>query len=295
MPTLLHTHAPAKINLYLHVTGRREDGYHRLDSLVAFTNIGDEMRLESATDFAFALEGPMAAKLADELVDGNLAVRAARALAAACGRTLDVKLTLVKNLPVASGIGGGSTDAAAALRLLAQYWELDAEDARLFAIAATLGQDVPCCIRAETCYFRDIGDVTDAGPDLPHTDMVLVNPGKGLPTPAVFKARRGDFTPAARLERVPADAAELAAMLRSRSNGLTEAACELLPEIGAVLKALEQSPDCLLSRMSGSGATCFGLYPDRAAARGAAARIMAAHPDWWVVPAFVPARGGRQA
>jgi 4-diphosphocytidyl-2-C-methyl-D-erythritol kinase len=291
---MLHAFAPAKINLYLHVTGRREDGYHLLDSLVAFANIGDQLRLEEASSFSFSLEGPMAAPLAAAGPDAdNLVVRAVLALAEELSRPLNLKLTLVKNLPLASGLGAGSSDAAAALRLLASHWGVPPTDALLYRIAAGLGQDVPCCLGAATCYFCDIGNVTDPGPDLPYTDIVLVNPNKALPTPDVFKARQGDFTPAARFQQVPKTSVELAGMLHERRNSLTEAACRLLPEIDEVLAALAASANCQLARMSGSGATCFGLYPNRSAAKQAAAKILQQHPGWWVVPGFLPCNNVR--
>lgn len=285
---VLETHAPAKINLYLHVTGRRSDGYHFLDSLVVFTNVGDRLRLEPAEKFAFVLDGPMAAGLQADEQDNNLAVRAVRILAQELKRPLEVKLSLTKNLPIASGIGGGSTDAAAALRLLAAHWKMPPDSALLQDIAASLGQDVPCCIAAQTCYFRDIGNVTVPGPALPLTHMVLVNPGCTLPTPSVFKAREGAFIEANPIETVPHTVEDLATMLESRTNSLTDAAISLRPEIGAVLKALVADKACLLARMSGSGATCFGLYADRAAAKQAAAALLKAHPSWWVTPAFFP-------
>lgn len=285
---MLTTNAPAKINLYLHVTGKRDDGYHLLDSLVVFTGVGDVMKLEEADEFAFVMDGPMAPALAGGDPEQNLVVRAARGLAAAKGRELKVKLTLTKNLPIASGIGGGSTDAAAALRLLSVHWGLEPRDPDLFRIAARLGQDIPCCIDAETCYFRGIGDQTDPGPELPHTDIVLVNPGVALPTPAVFKARTGAFTPARFLSTLPESPQELADMLSQRSNSLTAAAITLCPDIEMVLDALRGQQDCLLARMSGSGATCFGLFPDRASARQAAADLYTRHPEWWVVQTNFP-------
>jgi len=286
--TLLRTAAPAKINLYLHITGRRADGYHLLDSLVVFANVGDVLTLEPAGAFDFVLDGPKAPSLAGQDKESNLAVRAARMLAVTLGKPLEVKLTLTKNLPVASGIGGGSTDAAAALRLLAMHWGLAPDAALLQEIAADLGQDVPCCLAAQSCYFKGIGDVTDLAPELPLTHMVLVNPNKALATPAVFKARSGPFLPPARLEREPADAAQLAAMLASRGNSLTEAAIGLCPEIQAILESLTAQPECLLARMSGSGATCFGLFADRMTAKQAASTLYREHPDWWVIPAYFP-------
>ncbi len=286
---MLFTFAPAKINLYLHVTGRREDGYHLLDSLVAFAQVGDSLCLEEAESLDFKIEGPFADGLKDEEPEKNLVVRAARALGAAVGKEPNGRLILTKNLPVASGIGGGSTDAAASLRLWAEHWGLRADDPRLPSLAAKLGQDVPCCLKAETCYFRGIGDVTDPGPPLPLTGLVLVNPNKALPTPAVFKARQGPFTSAAPLERPPRDARGLAFLLASRENSLTEAALSLCPDIQEVLTALAAQPDCLLARMSGSGATCFGLFPDSASAQQAATRLAQTRPDWWLTASFLPA------
>lgn len=285
---MISTFAPAKINLYLHVTGRREDGYHFLDSLVTFASVGDRLRLEEADRFSFAMEGPMAAGLSGEDGEKNLVTRAARALGEALGKELKFRLVLTKNLPVASGIGGGSTDAAAALRLLASFWGISLADPRLFSIAAGLGQDVPCCVAAQTCYFRGIGDITDPGPLLPPTNIVLVNPNKAVPTPAVFKARSGSFSSSAPPMDSLADARALAEALSQRENNLTEAAVSICPKIETVLEALSSSKECLLSRMSGSGATCFGLFPDRAAARAAAAALYESYPEWWVVPAFLP-------
>lgn len=286
---MLETLAPAKINLYLHVTGQRADGYHFLDSLVAFANVGDFLRLEPAADFSFAIEGPMAASLAQEESENNLAVRAARMVAKALGQSLNLRLTLIKNLPIASGIGGGSTDAAAALRLLAAHWRMPPNAPLLYEIAASLGQDVPCCLAAQSCCFQGIGDSTTPAPNLPLTHVVLVNPNKTVSTPAVFKARQGEFVPAQPLTTPPSTPVDLASALSLRTNSLTEAACSLCPEIKEVLTAIQDQPPCLLARMSGSGATCFGLFDNRGAAKQAAANLYQAHPDWWVVAAFLPA------
>ncbi|HUY68217.1 MAG TPA: 4-(cytidine 5'-diphospho)-2-C-methyl-D-erythritol kinase [Alphaproteobacteria bacterium] len=286
---MLRQPAPAKLNLYLHVTGRRGDGYHELDSLVAFAGVGDEITLEPASSFSFALEGPRAEALRKEPADNNLAVRAARTLAELTGKELGVTLTLTKNLPVASGIGGGSADAAAALRALAIHWGLDAGDPRLYQAANTHGQDIAACLDGDTLYLTPGG--TESGPELPHTDIVLVNPGKGLATADVYKAFRqsgAPFSPEARFESYPKDAAALAAMLRQRHNDLAAPAMKLMPGIAAILKVLAASAECLFAAMSGSGATCFGLYPDRSHARQAAAQILTAHPDWWVIQSHIP-------
>ncbi len=285
---MLETFAPAKINLYLHVTGQRADGYHYLDSLVVFASVGDRLRLERGTGFSLAIEGPMASALAEQDMESNLVVKAARRLAEALAVPLDLKLTLIKNLPIASGIGGGSTDAAAALRLLAAYWGLSPEAPLLIEIAAALGQDVPCCLAANTCYFRDIGHITEPGPALPLTHMVLVNPNVSLPTPSVFKARTGPFSKPAPLATPPKTTLELVEALTSRHNDLSEPAISLCPAVHNVLAALSNQPSCLLARMSGSGATCFGLFEDRGSAREAAAKLHQLRPDWWVIPTIIP-------
>ena len=281
--------APAKLNLYLHITGRRADGYHDLDSLVAFAGVGDEVCLEPASSFQFVLEGPQAELLKNEPPEGNLVVKAAHSLAKLCGKTLDVKITLLKRLPVASGIGGGSSDAAAALRALAQHWGISPDDARLTMAAAEHGQDVPVCLNILNNYITAEGTI--AAPELPRVGVVLVNPNKALPTPAVYKEFRAGgyaFSPLARLTEKPRDASSLIASLKARGNDLYEPALKLMPEIGDVITALDNSKGCLLSRMSGSGATCFGLYADEDAAKTSAAALRAAHPGWWVEASYLP-------
>jgi 4-diphosphocytidyl-2-C-methyl-D-erythritol kinase len=280
--TDIHEFAPAKLNLYLHITGRRADGYHDLDSLVAFATIGDEVRLAPAQKFSLTIEGPQAGALAHENHADNLAAKAARSLAELTGRDLNVALSLIKNLPVASGIGGGSSDAAATLRALARYWGLASSDARLMQAALRHGQDVPVCVKIENCTMT--ADGIAPAPKLPRAAVVLVNPGKELPTPDVYRNYKesGDaFSPMARMEKTPANVAELVAALKSRGNDLYAPACRLMPEIIAIVAALEASKGCLLARMSGSGATCFGIYADDGSAKVAAAQIRAAHPRWW--------------
>ncbi|WP_376965439.1 4-(cytidine 5'-diphospho)-2-C-methyl-D-erythritol kinase [Azospirillum sp. A26] len=296
--------APAKLNLYLHVTGRRADGYHELDSLVAFAEFGDSIALTPAAARValrgadlppagprLAIAGPFGPALMGENPASNLVMRAAHALAVRLGREADVMIALTKALPVASGIGGGSADAAACLRALARLWGVAPDDTALFAVAAGLGADVPVCVAGRNCYFGGIGDELDEAPDLPETHVVLVNPNVPVPTPAVFKAMAaaraesgGAFSAPARFTRKPADAADLAALLLERSNDLTAPALTVAPVIADVLAALERSAGCLLSRLSGSGATCFGLYSTAEAANSAAKSIAAASPGWWVTP-----------
>ncbi|WP_207456227.1 4-(cytidine 5'-diphospho)-2-C-methyl-D-erythritol kinase [Azospirillum sp. SYSU D00513] len=280
--------APAKLNLYLHVTGRRADGYHELDSLVAFASAGDRVTVTPDPDGPrLHLSGPFAPALAGEPPSGNLVLRAVTALAERFGRAPAVSVALDKHLPVASGIGGGSADAAACLRGLARLWEIAPDHPALFEVAASLGADVPVCLDGRTRYFGGIGDELAPAPALPEIHLVLANPGVPVPTPAVFKARRQDaegdrFSPPARFAGTPADAADLAGLLRERRNDLTGAALSVAPAIAGTLAALDDTPGCLLSRLSGSGATCFALYAHAEEAEAAAGRITAAHNRWWV-------------
>jgi 4-diphosphocytidyl-2-C-methyl-D-erythritol kinase len=273
--------APAKLNLYLHVTGRRADGFHLLDSLVAFSDIGDRLSVASAPRLTLDIAGPFARDLAQDDPRKNLVWRAAEALAARLGRAPDVALTLEKNLPVASGVGGGSSDAAAALKALAAHWQASLDEKALCAIAAALGADVPVCVVARASFFGGIGDEIVAAPSLPAAPLLLVNPGIALPTASVFRARHGAFSPRARFTAVPASVAELASLLDARHNDLTDAAIGIVPAIGDVLALLAKQPGALLARMSGSGATCFALFETAAAAEAAAASLKVEQPRWW--------------
>ncbi|MBO1073516.1 4-(cytidine 5'-diphospho)-2-C-methyl-D-erythritol kinase [Roseomonas marmotae] len=268
--------APAKVNLHLHVTGRRADGYHLLDSLVVFAGAGDRLRLEPAPGLSLVLEGPEGAALAAE--PDNLVLRSARLLAEHAGIRPHGRLRLEKNLPVASGIGGGSADAAAALRLLDHAWGLRLEPPALAALAARLGADVPVCLENRPRRMQGVGEVLSDAPALPDCGMVLANPRLALPTPAVFRARRGDGTPPATLPAGWADARAMARDLLACRNDLEEAAIGLCPAVAEVLTALRALPGCLLARMSGSGATCFGLFPSASQAAHAAELLPKA---WW--------------
>jgi 4-diphosphocytidyl-2-C-methyl-D-erythritol kinase len=280
---MINEFAPAKLNLYLHITGRRADGYHDLDSLVAFADIGDEIELWAADHFSFVVQGPQAASLSGEDHAGNLVVKAARSLAELTGNDLKVAIKLTKNLPVASGIGGGSSDAAAVLRALAIHWRLAPDDAHILEAAAQHGQDVPVCVKIENNYITASGVLP--APQLPRVACVLVNPNAGLPTPTVYREYRegGDaFSPLSRLQQIPLTTAELVTALKERRNDLYAPACRLIPAIVTIIEAMKMTKNCLLARMSGSGATCFGLYADDIAAQAAAAQLRATHPDWWI-------------
>ena len=277
--------APAKLNLSLSVLGRRQDGYHRLESLVAFTRFGDTVRLQPGLPLALEVEGATAAL--SGLVADNLVLKAASLFAehfpgAALGR-----FHLTKRIPVAAGLGGGSSDAAAALRLLAQVHGIKPDDAGLFAAARRCGADVSVCLAGSPRFMRGIGDELGPVLDLPPLIVVLVNPGVALATAAVFGAMRlrpGDGVLAAPTPLVEAGMSPVAmlAALRSSGNDMEDAAQSLAPVLVGVLAVLASAPGCKLARMTGSGATCFGLFTSRHAARGAVTAIQRGHPDWWV-------------
>ena len=272
--------APAKLNLYLHVVGRQPDGYHLLDSLVAFASVGDRLTVTPCEQPAFAVVGPRAEAVPADRA--NLAWQAVEAAAAALGRDAGVSVVLDKHLPVAAGIGGGSADAAAVLRALARLWDIPADAPWLAELAGRLGADVPVCLAGHSCFVGGIGERLDPAPPVAGTPVVLVNPGEPLATPAVFKARTGAFSQADRFAEPIGGPAGLAAKLAQRRNDLTGPARHLCPAVDRVLPALQTTDGCLLARMSGSGATCFGLYPDQTAAQAAAAALREGHPDWWV-------------
>ncbi len=277
MADALTEFAPAKVNLFLHVTGRRADGYHLVDSLAVFAGIGDTLRAEPADALTLALDGPFGGVLAAE--PDNLVLRAARALAAETGVAAGARLTLTKALPVASGIGGGSADAAAALRVLCRLWAVSPQEATLHRLATRLGADVPVCLASRPARMGGIGDVLAPAPAMPPCGLLLVNPGVAVATPDVFRARTGGFSAPAVLPAAWADAADMARTLAGLGNDLQAPAVSLQGVIAEVLAAIAALDGCLLSRMSGSGATCLGLFASAdAAARAGAA--LGGRP-WW--------------
>lgn len=277
----LRAAAPAKLNLYLHVTGKRADFYHELDSLAVFAGSHDTVAVAPADALSLSVDGPFAPALHAAMEGDNIMLRAARALAAAARVPPRAAITLTKNLPVAAGIGGGSADAAATLGLLARLWGTALDEGAMDALALSLGADVPVCRFGRAAFMGGIGEKLDAAPALPSVALVLVNPNRPLATKDVFRARDQPFSHAGRFAAAPADAAALAAVLRERKNDLEAPAIRLLPVVGDVLAALARQKGCLLSRMSGSGATCFGLFAGDGAAEEAAAAILRTEPGWW--------------
>jgi 4-diphosphocytidyl-2-C-methyl-D-erythritol kinase len=289
MPTLqaLSDLAPAKVNLTLRVLGKRADGYHDLESLVVFAGLADRVALTPADALGLDVDGPTAAASGD--VSDNLVLGAARALAERVAGLRVGRFTLTKLLPVAAGLGGGSSDAAAALRLLARLNGLAPDEARLMAVARATGADVPVCLDPRPRIMRGIGDLLSAPLDLPPLPAVLVNPGVAVPTKDVFGKlglatgeTRGDPTeiPVSQLKSRDA----LLAYLEAQPNDLEAPAIAIQPAIVEVLAAIGGQADCLLARMSGSGATCFGLFKTEAAAAAAAQALASPHPNWWVAP-----------
>jgi 4-diphosphocytidyl-2-C-methyl-D-erythritol kinase len=279
----LSSRAPAKVNLMLRVGARRADGLHELESLVVFADIVDELSLDAERPRAIEVVGPLRAACGPAA--DNLVLKAAASLSA---RLFDLKLghfTLLKRIPVAAGLGGGSADAAAALRLLAQANALSLADHRLQDAARATGADVPVCLDPRPRFMRGVGEKLSSPLQLPPLPAVLVNPRIALPTAEVFAAFDAAPPPAPAASAAPAAFAgreDLFAFLRAQPNDLEGAAMALQPAVGEVLQALRALPACRLARMSGSGATCFGLFETPDAAAGAARRLRQARPEWWI-------------
>lgn len=270
--------AYAKVNVALHVRARRDDGYHALESLFVFAEHGDRLSGWTNDDGAvdLVIDGPFGAAL-DAGAD-NLVVRAARALQAYLGQQRGAAIRLTKNLPVASGIGGGSADAAATLRLLVRLWDVRIEPEELATLALDLGSDVPACVASVTQMVKGRGETLalHAVEGLEGRPMLLVNPGVGVSTAQVFAGWD-------RVDRGALDAASLPALCANGRNDLEAPALAVAPVIGEVLALLAAQEDVLLARMSGSGATCFALFHSEAAMAVAARAVADVHGDWWTM------------
>ena len=285
MPVTLIERAPAKINLTLHIVGRRDDGWHELESLVVFTRSGDTLSLDPDGVLALTVDGPTAQAAGS--LDDNLVIRVTRALARRIEGLKTGTFHLVKRLPVAAGIGGGSSDAAAALRLLARLNDLALDDPRVVAAAAETGADIPVCLAATARMMSGVGDRLGPILALPPLPALVVNPGVPLETKAVFKRMdlpAGWTTNASAHPAIVDGAAPDAVftLLRRGRNDMEDAACVLAPVVSDVLAVLGAAPGCRLARMSGSGATCFGLFTSCRTAGRAKKAIQRAHPGWWV-------------
>ncbi len=274
--------APAKVNLALHITGQRDDGYHLLDSLVVFGGASDVIHFRQSDHLHLSVTGPFSEGLRHE--PDNLMVRAARLLADELGLKAQADLTLEKNLPIAAGIGGGSADAAATMLGLFQLWDRTIRDDTLRAIALSLGADVPMCLEGSCLRAEGIGDELTPGPRLPNDlGLVLINPHIPISTPDIFKNLKSkDNSPMGPMPSAFLSATALAEWLSEQRNDLELAAIAQAPIIENVLQALNDDGDCLLARMSGSGATCYGMFATAKHAEYAARRLAFSHPNWWV-------------
>jgi 4-diphosphocytidyl-2-C-methyl-D-erythritol kinase len=288
VPTARVERAPAKVNLTLRVLGRRPDGYHEIESLVVFAAVGDALAFTPGKTLDLAVRGPTAV-VAGDIAD-NLVLKAVNALAERTGDLKVGRFVLSKRLPVAAGLGGGSTDAAAALRLLARHNRIAPDDARLMAAARAIGADVPVCLDPQPRLMRGIGELLSQPLALPGLPALLINPRVSVATRDVFTALRAP--PLGQLKPAPsADAAwagggtqQLIEFVARHRNDLEPPAIALHPAIAQALTALRALTGCRLARMSGSGASCFGLFDSNRAAAAAARALRAEHPQWWIRP-----------
>jgi 4-diphosphocytidyl-2-C-methyl-D-erythritol kinase len=282
--------ARAKINLFLHAGDKRDDGFHPLQSLAVFPDFGDTLTAEAADGLSLSVTGPFGAALAGEA--DNLVLKAARALAAKAGCAAAANITLVKNLPLASGIGGGSADAAAALRALSALWSLDLDDAALGEVGASLGSDIPVCVASQPRWMEGRGEILGPVASMPHLPLLLVNPGIAVPTAGVFAALQARSGVARQLPPGRfSDMADLLRFMDSTKNDLEAPARGLFPQIGEVLTALAGLPGALFTRMSGSGATCFALFPDDESCKRGGTILSKVKSGWWIQPTSVPEFG----
>ncbi len=291
MAAVLTEKAPAKINLTLRVLGRRADGYHRLESLVVFADLADTLSLQPGGDAALDITGPFASACGS--VAGNLVLKAFAALRARVAGLNAGRFVLEKNIPVAAGLGGGSADAAAALRLLARANSLAADDPRLAEAAPTVGADVPVCLESHACIMCGVGEELSAALDLPPLAALLVNPGVPLATRDVFARFAGNQDGKTSLAGVPRERGALIEWLGAHGNDLTPNAIACVPVIADVLSALSALPGARLARMSGSGPTCFALFASPGEATAAAQRLKSERKDWWVCPTTLGSVGER--
>ena len=282
-PVEIHEWASAKINLFLHVGEKRKDGFHALQSLAAAAQAGDVLDFAPAEALSLSIAGPFAAGLSGE--DDNLILRAARALSARADCTHGAHIALNKNLPVASGIGGGSADAAAALRGLRRLWKLSLNDAALAEVAAVLGSDVPVCLASAPAWMEGRGEIVTPLATLPRLALLLVNPGAAVPTKSVFAALARRSGTGMVVEGLAFQyPGELLAFLEQTANDLEMPALAIQPMIAEVLATLRALPGVLFARMSGSGATCFAIFSSDESCAQAAEMLRARQPGWWIMP-----------
>ncbi len=284
--------APAKINLFLHITGKRRDGYHLLDSLVAFADIGDTITIEPSAHFSLHITGPFARHFENsdkpEYIDGsNLITRTVKSLSQVTKHPTNIKITLDKHLPLASGLGGGSSDAATVLWGLMQLWNIDKNSDYLLPLMLQLGADVPVCLDCSPTLMRGIGDELLPAPIMPEVPIILINPMRPCPTSDIFLRYNKEFSAKTALPDHLTPIEHFIDILKHHSNDLYMPAVAVLPDIKNVINALETQNGCLLARMSGSGASCFGLFDTIENAEQTAIAIQTENPDWWIKTGYL--------
>lgn len=278
--------APAKINLFLHITGKRRDGYHELDSLVCFADIGDYVTLSPSKAPGFEVSGPFASGFDTHELDSspnskNIVMKALWGLSRLYKRAPEFYVHLEKNLPLAAGIGGGSADAAALIWGVVQEWGKPDDQDAFEAFMLELGADVPVCYTCDNTFVRGIGEDITRLSDFAEIPVLLINPLKSCPTASVFKSFSGTYKDKMNISSIP-NLDELIDFIKIKSNDLEKPACSIVEDITNVLNSLRYAHGCQLARMSGSGATCFGLFDNAEDSHKAAQLIQAENPDWWI-------------
>jgi 4-diphosphocytidyl-2-C-methyl-D-erythritol kinase len=272
--------AAAKVNLSLLVTGKRSDGYHLLHSLTTFANFGDVITMTPANEFKFTQSSAFKNLPED---DNNLIVRTAHKMAEKFNKPLSCHIHLNKKIPIGAGLGGGSSDVAATVKALIDLWGITPEKEELQNFLLSIGADAPACYYARPCVFEGIGEVITPVSTLPQMHAVLVYPNKFCSTIDVFKKYNGEFSKAPE----PPHGVEVWNYLKNNDNDLTQSAIENIPEINDALNVLEKTRDVVLSRMSGSGSCCFGIFETKDQANQAAEKIQKERPNWWVRPVIL--------
>lgn len=280
--------APAKVNLFLHITGRRENGFHELESLFVRTSFGDQVTVEAADKVSLDITGPFSDALNQYSCDSNLVMKAAKSMLAYHDKKVGAKITLEKNLPLASGIGGGSADAAATLLALMELWQVDISSTALHAMALELGADVPACLDNHPQIVKGIGEICQSVTLGFDAAVLLVNPGISVSTPDVFKAyKAAEISFSTKLEKKTDIVSTIQRLEKVTRNDLLKPARSLSPVIDEVIKEMHNLPNQKMVRMSGSGATCFALFNSLLDAEKASEFIREKNPSWWVAPCHV--------
>lgn len=280
---ILQKSAPAKVNLFLHVTGKRDDGYHLLESLIGFADFGDIITIMPSDEFSLKILG------GDFSLDteDNLITKAVNLVSGKLQKDLSLSITLEKNIPIGAGLGGGSADAAAAVRGILEYAQVSLPQKEIDEILLSLGADTPICYARKPAYIKGIGEVIEPIAPLPQIPAMLIYPNEFCSTVEIFKSYDGDFSQTADHPKSFSDLKSLYDFLNKQKNDLTDAAIKKIPAIGDILQTIGKQDGCVISRLTGSGSTCFGLFETTEQSTKAAEKIQKAKPHWWVRPVII--------